>query len=382
MTLLPFAVFYFCYFAYNGFFGPFWGLYLDALAFTPWQISLLIALSTLARIVAPGFWGWLADRQGRRRPILVASSLVAMAAFAMLCGGNKHFAWMFCWLAIVHFFWTASLPLVEASTAHLTRKEPGRYSRVRVWGSIGYLLFAAAGGYLLDRVGIGNMPWVVLALLVAILAASCAVPEVGAPLRERVRTPLTATLRQRPVIALFGCCFLMAFAFGPYYTFYSIGLKDAGYDKSAIGWLWAVGVISEILVFWFMPRIMRAVALERLMLLSLVAAVLRFAMIALSIGNPLLAVLAQLLHAPTFAIHHAASIGLIHRHFAAEHHAKGQGLYIIASFGVGGSLGGLLSGALWSLGGVPLVFGISVLAALAGVLLCGRMLGARAASLP
>lgn len=377
MPLLPFAVFYFCYFAYNGLFGPFWGLYLDSLAFTPWQISLLIALSTLARIVAPGFWGWLADRQGRRRPILVGSSLAALVGFALICLHAKTFAWMFVWLALVHFFWTASLPLVEASTAHLTRSEPGRYSRVRVWGSIGYLVLAALGGYLLDWLRLENMPWAVLALLATILAAACMVPEVDAPARVRDRTSLGATLKKRPVIALFTCCFLMAFAFGPYYTFYSIGLKDVGYGKGAIGWLWAVGVLSEILVFWFMPRIMRAISLERLMLLSLVCAVLRFAMIALSIGSPLLAVLAQVLHAPTFALHHAASIGLIHRHFAAEHHAKGQGLYIIASFGVGGTLGGLLAGALWSSGGVPLTFGISAVAALAGVLVCRQALMSR-----
>lgn len=378
MSLLPFAVFYFCYFAYNGLFGPFWGLYLDALAFSPWQISVLVSLSTLARIVAPGVWGWLADRQGRRRPILIGSSLAALCGFAMLCLHDKTFGWMFFWLAAVHFFWTASLPLVEASTAHLTRKEPGRYSRVRVWGSIGYLALAAGGGYLLDGVGLVNMPWLVLGLLAVIFVSACRVPEISAPPRTRTRAPLTDTLRKTPVIALFTCCFLMAFAFGPYYTFYSIGLKDAGYDKGAIGWLWAVGVFSEILVFWFMPRIMRAMALERLMAWSLLAAVLRFAMIALSIGNPLLAVLAQLLHAPTFALHHAASIGLIHRHFAPEHQAQGQGLYIIASFGVGGTLGGLLAGALWAQGGVPLTFGIATLAALVGVLVCRRYLPAAA----
>lgn len=371
-SLAPFALFYFSYFAYQGLFGPFWGLYLDSLAYSPWQISLLIALSTLARILAPGFWGWLADRQGRRRPIIIGTSTLAAASFVLICLHAKTFVWVFVCLALVHFFWAASLPLVEASTAHLTRKEPGRYSRIRVWGSIGYLVLAAAGGYVLDWLHLSSMPWLVLGLLCLVMLVSLRVPEAGGTPRSRSSQPLTATLRQRPVIALFTCCFLMAFAFGPYYTFYSIGLKDAGYSKSSIGWLWALGVLSEIVVFWLMPRIMRRVSLERLMLLSLLSGVLRFAMIAVSIGNPLLAMLSQLLHASTFALHHAASIGLIHRYFAEQHHAKGQGLYIIASFGIGGSCGGLLAGALWPFGGVSLVFGISVLAALLGVLICVR----------
>jgi len=369
-SLRPFAVFYFCYFAYSGLFGPFWGLYLDSLSYTPWQISLLIALSTLARIVAPGFWGWLADRQGRRRPIVIGTSISAAAAFLMICLHAGTFFWVFVFLALTHFFWAAALPLVEASTAHLTRHVPGRYSRIRAWGSIGYLVLAILGGYLLDWLHLASMPWLTLALLGAVAAASLGVPEVAAPVRKSVRAPLSDTLKQRPVMALFTCCFLMAFAFGPYYTFYSIGLKDVGFSKSAIGWLWAVGVLSEIGVFWYMPRIMGRFALERLMQLSLASGVVRFALIAVSIGNPLLAVVAQLLHALTFALHHASAIGLIHRYFAEHHHAKGQGLYIIASFGVGGSLGGLLAGALWSYGGVALVFGISALAAGCGVLVC------------
>jgi len=369
-SLLPFATYYFCYFAYGGLFNPFWGLYLDSLSFSPWQISLLIALSTMARIVAPGFWGWLADRLQRRRAIIVGTSLAAALGFLLICLHAKTFVWVFFCLALVHFFWAASLPLVEASTAHLTRAEPGRYSRVRVWGSIGYLILAVAGGYLLDWLRLASLPWLAFALLCAVLWSAWRLPEVAAPARAKSRTSLWHTLAQPPVRTLFACCFLMAFAFGPYYTFYSIGLKQAGFGKSAVGWLWAVGVMAEIGVFWFMPRIMRAVALERLMLLSLAAAVLRFGVMAFAIGNPVLAVLAQALHAPTFAMHHAASIGLIHRHFAQEHHAKGQGLYVIFSFGIGGSLGGLLAGALWTHGGVPLVFGLSAAVALVGVAVC------------
>jgi len=368
--LWPFAVFYFWYFAYSGLVGPFWGLYLDSLAYSPWQIALLIALSTLARILAPGFWGWLADRQGRRRPIIVATSVLACASFSLIFMHAKTFAWVFVCLALVHFFWAASLPLVEASTAHLTRNEPGRYSRVRVWGSIGYLVLAIASGYLLDWLHLDSMPWLVLALLGAVMLVSVYVPETAQPVRTHSTESLGATLRQTRVLALFICCFLMAFAFGPYYTFYSIGLRNAGFDKSQIGWLWALGVLSEIVVFWLMPQIMRWISLERLMLLSLVTGVIRFSLIALAIGNPLFASAAQLLHASTFALHHAAAIGLIHRYFAQPHHAKGQGLYIIASFGIGGSAGGLLAGALWPFGGVSLAFGVSALASLLGVGVC------------
>ena len=218
VSLLPFSLFYFSYFAFQGLFSPFWGLYLQSLSFSAWQISVLMALSTLARIVAPGFWGWLADRRGRRRAIILTTSLLSAAAF-LLVGMDRAFWWVFVSLAVSHFFWAAALPLVEASTAHLTRAQPGRYSRVRVWGSIGFVCLAMSGGLLLDGIGIGNLPWALCALLALVAVAAWRVPEVAAERKGGPSAPIAATLRRPEVMALFGCCFLMAFAHGPYYTF-------------------------------------------------------------------------------------------------------------------------------------------------------------------
>ncbi|MDC7691228.1 MFS transporter [Vogesella indigofera] len=371
--LRPFAAFYFSYFAFQGLFGPFWGLYLESLSFSTVQISVLMALSTLARIVAPGLWGWLADRRGRRRSIILSTSLLSALAFAFV-GLDNGFWWVFVSLAVSHFFWAAALPLVEASTAHLTRATPGRYSRVRVWGSIGFVTLSLVGGALLELLGLANLPWAVLALLLLIALAAWFVPEVHAAPRSTSRQSIAGTLRRPQVLALFACCFLLAFGMGPYYTFYSIGLQQAGYGKSAIGWLWSVGVICEIGVFLLMPRLMARFTLEQLMLASLLVTALRFVLIALLLAQPAVAVFAQTLHAFTFGVHHAAAVGLIHRYFAEQHQARGQGLYVIASFGIGGSAGGLLGGVLWPYGGVTLTFAVSAVVTFIGVLVSWRWL--------
>ncbi|WP_197693910.1 MFS transporter [Vogesella sp. LIG4] len=367
------AAFYFSYFAFQGLFGPFWSLYLQSLSFSPLQISILMSLSTLARIVSPVFWGWLADRAGKRRAIIFWTSLAAAASFVLVAW--QHSFWgMFAALALGFFFWAASLPLAEATTSQLTRSQPGRYSRIRVWGSIGFVCLASSGGYLLEWVSLASLPWLVCGLLALVVLAGWAVPEVAVEKRSRTQESMLATLRQPRVIALFACCFLLAFGMGPYYNFYSLGLKEAGYDKAATGWLWSVGVMAEIMVFWQMPRLMARFSLERLMLASLLVSAVRFALIATLLPLPLAAVLAQCGHAFTFGIHHAASVGLIHRFFSAQQQARGQGLYTVASFGVGGSLGGLLGGVLWQHGGVALTFGISTAAALLGVAVCLKWL--------
>lgn len=375
ISLVPFGVFYFTYFAFQGLFGPFWGLYLESLSFSAWQISILIALSTLARIVAPGLWGWLADHSGRRRNIIITTSILSAAAFGAV-GMDHAFWWIFASLAVSHFFWAAALPLVEASTAFLTRAEPGQYSRIRVWGSIGFICFSMTGGYLLDWLGIANLPWLLTGFLALVAMSAFAVPEAQAARKAHSGEPILQTLRQPKVMALFACCFLMAFAHGPYYTFYSIGLKGEAYDPGVIGMLWGVGVVSEVLVFLAMPRIMRRFRLETLMLLSLLAAVLRFALIGTLLASPAAAVFAQTLHGLTFGLHHATSVGLINRMFAEHHHGRAQGFYIIASFGVGGSAGGLISGLIWPHGGLMPTFAMSAAAALLGVLVCLKWLPA------
>ncbi|WP_174875573.1 MFS transporter [Vogesella oryzae] len=371
--LAALAAFYFSYFAFQGLFGPFWSLYLEALSFSPLQISVLMSLSTLARIVSPVFWGWMADRSGKRRSIIFWTSLASAACF-VLVALQTGFWGMFATLALGFFFWAAALPLAEATTSQLTRSQPGRYSRIRVWGSIGFVCLASIGGYLLEWVSLASLPWLLFGLLSLVVLAGWTVPEAAMEKRSRQQDSMLATVRQPRVLALFSCCFLLAFAMGPYYSFYSLGLKEAGYDKAATGWLWSVGVMAEILVFWQMPRIMARVSLERLMLASLLVSALRFALIASLLAVPALAVLAQLGHAFTFGVHHAASVGLIHRMFSEQQQARGQGLYTVASFGVGGSLGGLLGGALWQHGGVALTFGISTAAALLGAAVCVKWL--------
>lgn len=370
--MFPFAGFYFCYFSFVGVTSPFWGLYLASLGLTPWAIAVLASMPSLARIAAPGFWGWLADRTGRRQGIVRFTSSAAALAFAGLWLGDS-FAWLFAVLAVAHFFWAAPLPLVDATVLARTADSPGGYSRVRVWGSVGFVLMSLGVGYALERMSIARVPAVVLGTLVGLALFACLLPATTTrPAAQAGRTPFRTTLRRPEVIAVYAATLLMAVAHGPYYAFYSIGLKAHGWSASQIGWLWTLGVLSEIAVFWLMPRILARVSLPRLLALGLWMAVLRFAVIAALPDTPPAIVAAQLLHAFTFGTHHTASVGLVHRYMPPEHQAKGQGLYWVLGYGIGGGVGGLAAGALWPHGEMAAAFGVSVLAALLGIVAARR----------
>jgi PPP family 3-phenylpropionic acid transporter len=143
---------------------------------------------------------------------------------------------------------------------------------------------------------------------------------------------------------------------GAYYAFYSIHLEAHGYTQTAVGALWALGVAIEVLVFLGMHRLLERFGARRLMLASLALAALRWLLIGLLVEVVAVQLLAQALHAASFGVFHAAAIHLTHHYFRGPAQGRGQALYNSLSFGLGGALGSLVSGALWEPAGAAAVF--------------------------
>jgi len=362
------SAYYFFYFAFIGAFSPYFTLYLKSLHFTAWDIGVLMSLMQVMRLLAPNLWGWLADRLGAKTPIVRGAAVLSLLGFFCFFFAQA-FAEFFVGMALLAFFWSAALPLVEALTfTHLGTKA-SRYGTIRLWGSIGFIVAVLGLGWLLERRPLVATLWVCLGLLGGILACALALPEKSAERHETDRLPIGDILRRREVRALFVACFFMAAAHGALYVFYSIYLVERGYGTTMVGFLWTLGVVAEILVFLYLPRLFRRFSLRGILLFSFACAVLRFLMIGW--GAAWLAVLlaAQLLHSATFGAYHAAAVAAVSNWFAGRHQARGQALYGSLSFGAGGMVGGLLSGWAWDAVGPSLTFTLSAAFALAGLVL-------------
>lgn len=349
MSSIPYwrlSGFYFFYFAFVGAMAPYWALYLRSLEFNAFQIGVLMAPLHVMRMFAPNIWGHIADRTGKRVAIVQFAALVSLVSFIGVFLGTG-FWWMLAVMSFISFFWSASLPLVEATTLSHLGDRTDRYGKIRLWGSVGFILVVVGLGWLLDHAAIRTLLWVVLGLLVGIVLFARFIPEAEIATLEAVHTPLGHVVRQREVMALLVAAMLMAAAHGPYYTFFTIYLVDAGYSKSLAGWLWALGVICEVGVFLVMPRILKRISAETVVLITLVTAALRFLLIGWWVDSMPVLLFAQLLHALTFAAYHAAAIGLIHRYFRGRNQARGQALYNSLAFGIGGTVGTLYAGAVW-----------------------------------
>jgi PPP family 3-phenylpropionic acid transporter len=357
--------FYFFYFAFVGAFAPYWSLYLKSLEFSAFQIGVLMSLLQVARIFAPNLWGWLADHTGRRVAVVQVAALLSLVCYLGVFAGES-FIWLFAVMALMSVFWSASLPLVEAITlGHLGEGAHG-YGRIRLWGSIGFIVAVIVLGYVLDYAPVRGLLWIILGLKVGVLLFSRWIPEPRILPHHTDDLPVWDILRQREVMAFLAACFMMSAAHGVYYTFYSIYLVDHGYSKGAVGWLWALGVICEVLVFLVMPRLTERFGLRNILLISFALAALRFLLIGWGVGSVAVVLFAQTLHAASFGSYHAAAVALTHRYFRGRHQAKGQGLYASISFGLGGTLGGLMSGYAWEPLGAGWTFTLSAVCALIG----------------
>jgi PPP family 3-phenylpropionic acid transporter len=360
------SAYFFAYFLYVGALVPYFALYLAARGFGAAQIAAVLAMPQLARVAAPAFWGWLADRSGAARGIVVFSAAVLLAGYALLPWAEG-VATVAALMLAMSLLSAGALPIVEALTLGSLEGRTERYGPIRLWGSVGFIAGVLATGAWLDVRSPQALLAVVLPLAALALAAALLLPVRRVALGAgHADERLLGVLLRPEVLAFLGASLCMNVAHGALYAFYSIYLEAAGYSKSAIGVLWTLGVLAEIALFLLLPRLLRRFSLRAVLAASFACAVLRFLVIGWGVHSVALLALAQLLHAATFGAYHAAAVAVVHRLFTGALQARGQTLHSSVSYGLGGVAGTLLAGWSWGALGPELSFTLSAVAALAG----------------
>ena len=352
---LNFALFFFAYYGYVGVFSPYASLYFADKGIGAAQIGVLMSLMQVMRIFGPNLWGWVADHTRRRVQVLRLTSIAAALAFCAMFWGAS-FGYFLVAMVMLNLFTSAQGPLSEALMLSAMRGDLTHYGRLRLWGSVGFIAAVTISGQLLDWYGIGLVLWISLLLLALVAFAASGMREEGATHPAHDTPSVRELLKRREVLAFFASTFLMVAAHASLYVYYSLYLAGIGYSKTVIGLMWSLGVVAEIAFFYWQAPLFRRFGVRWLMLASLLVGVVRFLMI--GFGAELLALLlvAQVLHAATFGVHHSASVATLQRWFSGPLQARGQALYISVSYGLGGTAGGLLLSACWDTFGAKIVY--------------------------
>ena len=350
-----------CYFAAIGLFNPYAPLWFQSLGLSTLAIGAIASLQSWTRVFAPYAWSWAGDHGGRR------TELIRLAAFGSLLS-----ALALLWLphgwaaaatgvgvmvaALTTLLFAANsgvVPLYETLLSQALHTQQGldvrRYGRVRVWGSVGFLIAVLSFGALLERVGIAVFPVFVALMNALLLLAALRLPATQAAAVHSEPAPSVLPTLRRPEVAWFyASVFFTVLAHTSLYAFFSLYLVSLGYGKGAVGALWAVSVVVEIGVFWTQGHWFGRLSPHRWLMVVAAVTALRFAATAGGAAWLPILVLAQALHAVTFAAHHAACIALVHRLFTDRLRGRGQALYTALGYGLPGVLGGIGGGWLIS----------------------------------
>ena len=367
--LPAFALLSFTYFAAIGLFNPYAPLWFKELGFTTWAIGGISALQSCTRIVGPYAWGWLGDHSGRRVDLIrLACAGCVFSALSLLLVDSL---WPVAAVTALLFLANSGVvPLYETSLAHLLSNsqglDAGKYGRVRVWGSVGFIASVAVFGFVLERLGVRTFPWIVACMNGLLLWAALRLPRGHEQLVNDEPAPAVLQLLRRPEVAwFFASVFFTVLAHTALYAFLSLYLVHLGYGKTAVGVLWAVAVAVEILFFWTQGRFFDRLSPQGWLQLVAAVATARFAATAGAGHLAWVLLVAQMSHAVTFAAHHAACISMIHRLFPGRARGRGQALYSILGYGLSGVLGGFGGGwMIERLGYEPTFWAATVAAAL------------------
>jgi PPP family 3-phenylpropionic acid transporter len=363
--LRRYAVFYFCFYAALGAYTPYVARFVDYLGFSGLVAGGMLGLWYASRIVAPPLWSRLVAQSPRPGLWLLAGCVLASLGFASF-GAVASVTDLFAAMLFFGAFYNAVMPQFEAMTLGAIAGETEGYGRLRVWGSVGFLVVAGSYGALLDAWGeawfVGaTLPWFALMVWAAWpfrneARSGAATGTVRVAMRELWNRPGT-----RPLLLL---ALLVQAGFGAFYVFYTLHLRANGHDGLAVGLLWMVGVFAEIVLFWWAPGLIRRHGVHALMALCLGLTVARWIVVALFPASMPLMVVAQLTHALGFALFHACLMQRMAALFPGHEASAGQGLLYGFSSGLGGVVGALLAAVLWEWrGGVAAFLGGAALTA-------------------
>jgi PPP family 3-phenylpropionic acid transporter len=342
-------------------------LYFAELGFGAIEIAALMSMLQVTRILGPFSWGWLSDYLSNRVGIMRFCAVLACITFVAIFYLQEYIP-LLIWMFVLHTILSSMVPLGEAATVHALYKDESfyhRYGRIRLWGSIGFITMVLIAGEIFQWQGIVIFPWLGVAVLILLVINTFFLREPKIERQPLVRGELRSVLRRPEVRWFLLSAFAMIFGHAALYVFYSLYLADLGYNKFEIGLFWTLGVFSEVVFFYLQSKVMARFSPTAILQVTFLFGVIRFVLIGYFASTSLL-ILAQLMHAASFAAHHSASTRLIQTWFAGPMQARGQALFTTIAYGFGGTLGGLCAGWIWDQLGPNQVFGMAALACALG----------------
>lgn len=326
-------------FLYVGLYLPYFPLWLKARDLTPVEISTILSMSLVIRVLASGQVMVFADKQRDRANLLTL--LYFGSALSILLYFPATSFWPILAVTLLYnLFFNPVLPLLDAITLSGVRRFDADYGKIRIWGSLVFILANLGGGALL--VGY-DTDAILLALVAAMFTGalvSLVLPRIGR--RQPAVSPTDDPVSRRKLLGNRVFLIVLAasgLAQGSHaflYGFGSIHWQSIGINGTMIGVLWAIGVVAEVVLFQFSKRLLFRFSSVHMIALGCLGGIIRWLLFPLIEGEAAFLIL-QILHGLSFGAVHIGTMHFIMESVPEEN--------IGAAQGVGYVLGGVVMGA-------------------------------------
>lgn len=334
------AVFYGAIFLVLGIYLPYLPVWLAWRGLTPAEIGIITATPLFLRVIATPAITFLADRRGDHRETILYCAAASLAIAALLA--FAHGFWPI--LLLVCLFQIANqsiLPLTEAKALAGVRVHGMDYGRVRLWGSLSFIVANLLGGAVLAAYAGGSILVLVILAMMLTVAAAYALPgpqpaksATSAAAHKPIRVADLGKLAASPwfIVLMLASGFIQA-SHAVYYTFSAIHWRTLGISDTWIGVLWAIGVLAEVVLFAYARLALARIGPAGLLALGGAAAIVRWAAMAFDPAFPVLIML-QVLHALTFAATFLGTLNILQSSVPEQQAGSAQGLHAALAPGI------------------------------------------------
>ncbi|MDM8514882.1 MFS transporter [Desulfobacterales bacterium HSG16] len=357
---------YFLYFGMLGIFLPWFNLYCHHIGFSGHEIGIISAVRSVVTVIFPLVWGAVADRFQARRPIYILVNFVSASIWTLYIF-TEDFKLMIIITIFYTIFYAPVIAFLEAFAIDVLGQAKKDYGRLRVWGTIAFIIMVAIFGKIIDFFSIKVILFAILAGSFLQAVISLKIPETKVMNTKAFKVETEFLAKPKTIVFLF-CAFLMLVSHGAYYGFFSIHLEEIGCGPVFIGLCWAFGTASEIAIMINSRKIFQRFKIEHILVFSLMTASVRWLILSMS-SSPSIIFLSQLLHAVTYGTFHVGSILYIDTLAPESAKTTGQAINNALTYGLGMMVGFFFTGYLFESMGMFKVFGICSIVALAGGIL-------------
>lgn len=321
---------------------PYLPVWFDWIGLSAYQIGLLGAAPVFVRILTIPIAGFFADRWGRTPEFVLWLSFAALGGFLALSQMRDFWAVL---LAIVYlaFVWSPVFPLSETVAMGVIRRTGLDYGRMRLWGSVTFIITNCAGGWAVERIGAWMIVWFLTALcflstlaaLYLLRAVRVGASDAGAlhASRRLSLADVASLVAQRNFLLFLLATGAVQSAHAMFYVFGILHWRNNGISAEWAGALWAVSILVEIALFAYSRSVLKRVRPQQLIMLGCAAACVRWSLMGLDPGLLLLVPL-QMAHALTFGASHIGAIHYLTQTVPDQQTGTAQALYAAFTGGI------------------------------------------------